>query len=67
MPEMDGYEAMQEIRKIDSNIAKPPIIALTAKSMKSDRAKCIEAGAGDYLSKPVDADKLLSMMRVWLY
>ncbi len=64
MPKMDGYEAMKEIRKMGSKI---PIIALTAKAMKGDRTKCIEAGASDYLSKPVDADKLLSMLRVWLY
>lgn len=65
MPEMDGYEAMKEIRK-DKRYAKLPIIALTAKAMKSDREKCIEAGANDYISKPVDIDKLLSMLRVWL-
>ena len=66
MPEMDGYEAMQEIRK-QSCYRKLPIIALTAKAMKSDKAKCIEAGANDYLAKPVDTDKLISLMRVWLY
>jgi CheY-like chemotaxis protein/signal transduction histidine kinase/CHASE3 domain sensor protein len=65
MPEMDGYEAMQEIRK-ERRFAKLPIIALTAKAMKNDREKCIEAGANDYISKPVDMDKLLSMLRVWL-
>ena len=66
MPEMDGYEAMGEIRKREE-FKNLPIVALTAKAMKGDRAKCIEAGANDYLSKPVDADKLLSMLRVWLY
>ncbi|MCK5876670.1 MAG: response regulator, partial [Candidatus Marithrix sp.] len=66
MPEMDGYEAIQEIRK-QHKYKNLPIIALTAKAMKDDRAKCIEAGANDYLAKPVDADKLLSLMRVWLY
>jgi len=66
MPEMDGYEAMQEIRK-QPKYRKLPIIALTAKAMKDDKAKCIEAGANDYLAKPVDADKLMSLMRVWLY
>lgn len=65
MPEMDGYETMQAIRK-QSRFGKLPIIALTAKAMKADREKCIEAGANDYVSKPVDMDKLLSMMRVWL-
>jgi len=66
MPEMDGYEAMRQIRAQD-RFRKLPIIALTAKAMKGDKAKCIEAGANDYLSKPVDTDKLISLMRVWLY
>ncbi len=66
MPEMDGYEAIQEIRK-QGKYRKLPIIALTAKAMKGDRARCIEAGASDYLAKPVDSHKLLSMLRVWLY
>ena len=65
MPEMDGYEAMTLIRK-EKKFATLPIIALTAKAMKNDREKCIEAGANDYISKPVDIDGLLSMMRVWL-
>jgi CheY-like chemotaxis protein len=65
MPEMDGYEAMREIRK-DKRFLKLPIIALTAKTMKGDREKCIEAGANDYLSKPVQTEKLLSLLRVWL-
>ena len=66
MPEMDGYEAMEHIRKT-KNQNKLPIIALTAKAMKGDRQKCIEAGANDYLSKPVDIEKLLSLLQVWLY
>jgi signal transduction histidine kinase/CheY-like chemotaxis protein/phage tail protein X len=66
MPEMDGYEAIQAIRK-QPRFRKLPIIALTAKAMKGDKVKCIEAGASDYLSKPVDTDKLISLMRVWLY
>lgn len=65
MPEMDGYEAMRAIRT-KKEFAKLPIIALTAKAMKNDKEKCIEAGANDYISKPVDMDKLLSMLRVWL-
>lgn len=66
MPEMDGYEAMRKIRE-QARFRKLPIIALTAKAMKGDKAKCIEAGANDYLAKPVDTDKLVSLMRVWLY
>lgn len=65
IPEMDGYEAMKAIRT-EKRFAKLPIIALTAKAMKNDREKCIDAGANDYISKPVDMDKLLSMLRVWL-
>lgn len=65
MPKMDGYEAMQKIRA-QKRLENLPIIALTAKAMKNDREKCIEAGANDYISKPVDVDKLLSMLRVWL-
>jgi len=64
MPKMDGYEAMEEIRKTHKDL---PVIALTAKAMKGDKNKCIEAGANDYLAKPVDTDKLISMLRVWLY
>lgn len=66
MPVMDGYEAMRAIRK-DPGFKDLPIIALTAKAMKGDKGACIDAGANDYLSKPVDMDKLLSLLRVWLY
>jgi len=66
MPVMDGYEATREIRK-DKRGEKLPIIALTAKAMASDRTKCIEAGANEYMAKPVNIDKLLSLLRVWLY
>lgn len=66
MPMMDGYQAMTEIRN-RKWCEKLPIIALTAKAMKGDRNRCIDAGASDYLAKPVDTDKLFSMLRVWLY
>jgi CheY-like chemotaxis protein len=66
MPEMDGYETMTAIRKI-ARFQKLPIIALTAKAMKGDREKSISAGASDYITKPVNIDQLLSLMRVWLY
>jgi CheY-like chemotaxis protein/CHASE3 domain sensor protein len=65
MPIMNGYEAMAEIRK-QPKFSKLPIIALTAKAMKDDRELCIKAGANDYLSKPVDVDKLLSLIRIWM-
>src|SRR6185503_15389549 len=66
MPEMDGYDTMRAIRRNDTFKALP-IIALTAKAMKGDREKCIESGASDYITKPVDAEQLLSLMRTWLY
>jgi CheY-like chemotaxis protein len=66
MPEMDGYQAMRAIRGMD-RFAHMPILALTAKAMKGDREKCLEAGASDYITKPVDIDKLLSLLRVWLH
>jgi CheY-like chemotaxis protein len=66
MPEMDGYETTQKIRREHQNNSLP-IIAVTAKAMKGDREKCIEAGASDYITKPLKIDQLLSLMRVWLY
>jgi len=66
MPGMDGYETTRAIRQIN-DFRHLPIIALTAKAMKADREKCIEAGASDYISKPLDIDQLLSLLRVWLY
>ncbi|MGD9160081.1 MAG: response regulator, partial [Desulfobacteraceae bacterium] len=66
MPVMDGYTAIKEIRE-QKSFANLPIIALTAKAMKGDRAKCIEAGASDYLSKPFEKDRLFSLLRAWLY
>ena len=66
MPELDGYEAMRRIRQVP-RFEKLPIISLTAKAMKGDREKWIASGASDYITKPVDTDQLLSLMRVWLY
>ena len=66
MPEMDGYQTMQRIRNSGKH-QRLPIIALTAKAMKGDREKCLEAGASDYLAKPVDTDQLLSALRMWLH
>jgi CheY-like chemotaxis protein len=66
MPEMDGIECTKRIRQ-QSQFKSLPVIALTAKAMKGDREKCLEAGASDYISKPLDIDKLLSLMRVWVY
>jgi hypothetical protein len=66
MPAMDGYQTIQEIRT-EPSFRRLPIIALTARAMKGDRQKCIEAGASDYLAKPVNTDQLLSTLRTWLY
>jgi CheY-like chemotaxis protein len=66
MPEMDGYQTMQVIRS-KPEFPRLPIIALTAKAMKGDREKCIDAGASDYLAKPVNTEQLLSALRMWLH
>ena len=66
MPEIDGYETTRRIREMHKHRSLP-IIALTAKAMKGDREKCIEAGCSDYIAKPVDTDQLMSLLRVWLY
>src|SRR4029079_9334713 len=66
MPEMDGYQTMQAIRA-HAAFRRLPIIALTAKAMKGDREKCLEAGASDYLAKPVNTEQLLSALRMWLH
>jgi CheY-like chemotaxis protein len=66
MPDMDGYQTMQRIRGSERH-QRLPIVALTAKAMKGDREKCLEAGASDYLAKPVDTEQLLSALRMWLH
>jgi CheY-like chemotaxis protein len=66
MPEMDGYQTMTRIRQ-DPRFGRLPIIALTAKAMKGDREKCLEAGASDYLAKPVNTEQLLSALRMWFH
>ena len=66
MPEMDGYQTMQAIRE-EAKWRRLPIIALTAKAMKGDREKCLQAGASDYLAKPVNTEQLLSALRMWLH
>jgi len=66
MPEMDGYQAMRTIREME-RFVHLPILALTAKAMKGDREKCLEAGASDYVAKPVNTDQLLSLVRMWLH
>ena len=66
MPEMDGMQTIREIRKIQ-HLKNLPIVAVTAKAMKGDREKCLEAGASDYIAKPVNTDQLVSLLRVWLF
>jgi len=66
MPDMDGYETIGKIRQ-NAAFNTLPILALTAKAMKGDREKCLNAGASDYIAKPVNTDQLLALMRVWLF
>ena len=66
MPEMDGYETMRQIRQNPQHRLLP-ILALTAKAMKGDRERCLQAGASDYIAKPVNTDELLALLRIWLF
>src|SRR5262249_34704985 len=66
LPGMDGYETIRTIRG-SAGFKNLPIVAVTAKAMKGDREKCIDAGASDYIAKPIDTEHLLSVLRVWLY
>ena len=66
MPEMDGYQTMRAIRQ-KPPFRRLPIVALTARAMKGDREKCLEAGASDYVAKPVNTEQLLSLVRTWLH
>jgi hypothetical protein len=66
MPDLDGYDTIREIRKQPRHHSLP-IVALTAKAMKGDREKCLEAGASDYIAKPVDPEQLLALLRLWLF
>jgi hypothetical protein len=64
---MDGYETIQHLRGLDGDLGRLPLIAVTAKAMKGDRQKCLDAGASDYLAKPVDPEQLIAKVRSWLH